>query len=177
MSQAQMKPEIEQLAAMNAKPQKEHHWLEKLVGEWTYESDPLTDAAQPSTKVTGTERVRSLGGLWVLAEGEGEMPGGGPAKTLMTLGYDPDRKRFVGTWIGSMMTHLWVYDGELDRDQRILTLNSEGPSMSGRGTMARYRDVIEVKSDDSRTLTAYVQEDDGQWRQFMAMKYQRAKPR
>nr|WP_223257475.1 DUF1579 family protein [Phormidesmis priestleyi] len=26
---------------MNIKPQKEHHWLQKLVGEWTYETDAI----------------------------------------------------------------------------------------------------------------------------------------
>ena len=42
--------------------------------------------------------------------------------TLMTLGYDPRKKRFVGTFVGSMMTNLWIYDGELDKDERVLTL-------------------------------------------------------
>ena len=37
---------------------------------------------------------------------------------IMTLGYDPQKKRFVGTLIGSMMTHLWVYDGALDAGRR-----------------------------------------------------------
>jgi hypothetical protein len=33
-------------------------------------------------------------------------------------------------WIGLMMTYLWVYDGELDADERVLTLNAEGSSMA-----------------------------------------------
>ncbi len=32
----------------------------------------------------------------------------------MTLGYNPDTKRYLGTWIGSMMTHMWVYDGVIE---------------------------------------------------------------
>lgn len=91
---------------MNAKPQKEHEWLHKLVGDWTYETVAPPEPGKPATKATGAESVRSLGGLWVLAEGRGDMPGGAPAKTLMTLGYDTDKKRYVGTWIGSMMTYL-----------------------------------------------------------------------
>ena len=106
-------------------------------------------------------------------EGKGEMPGGTPATMIMTLGYDPQQKRFVGTWIGSMMTHLWVYDGERDVDERVLTLNSEGPSMSGDGTMSSYQDVIEFKSNDHRTLTARVRAPDGTWQQFMTMDYRR----
>lgn len=165
---------------MKTESQKEHQWLQKLVGEWTYETEVLMGIDQPPEKSTGTESVRclghsescSLGGLWVLAEGQGEMPGCGTATTMMTLGYDPQKQSFVGTWIGSMMTHLWVYDGELDASKNVLTLNSEGPSMSGEG-LAKYRDVIEFKSDDHRVLTSHALNNDGQWHGFMTANYWR----
>jgi hypothetical protein len=159
---------------MMADPQKEHGWLQKLVGEWTYETEAM-EPGQPASKATGTETVRSLGGLWVVAEGQGEMPGGAPATMMMTLGYDPQKNRYVGTWVGSMMTHLWVYDGELDAAERILTLNTEGPSMAGDGRMVRYKDVIELKSDDHRVLTSHVLADDGNWQHFMTMDFRRSK--
>src|SRR6266542_7081305 len=104
---------------MKTEPQKEHQWLQKLVGEWTFEAEATMGPGKPTERAEGTESVRSLGGLWFLAEGQGEMPGGGAATTLMTLGYDPQKKRYVGAWIGSMMTHLWVYDGELDAAERV----------------------------------------------------------
>ncbi|AFZ18841.1 Protein of unknown function (DUF1579) [Allocoleopsis franciscana PCC 7113] len=83
-----------QTSHMPVQPQKEHQWLQKLVGEWTYETEGLMEPEQPPVKSTGTETVRSLGGLWILAEGQGEMPGCGPATTLMALGYDPQKQRF-----------------------------------------------------------------------------------
>jgi polyisoprenoid-binding protein YceI len=165
----------EQEATMKTEPQKEHQWLQKLVGDWTFEGEASMGPDQPCTKSTGTESVRSIGGLWFLAEGQGEMPGGGPATMLMTLGYDPQKKRFVGTWIGSMMTHLWVYDGELDAAGRVLTLHAEGPSMAGDGKMAKYKDVIEFKSDDHRVLTSHVLGDNASWNQFMTANYRRKK--
>lgn len=160
---------------MKAEPQKEHQWLQKLVGEWTYESDCLMGPDQPPAKATGSESVRSLGGLWTVAEGEGEMPGGGAATTLMTLGYDPQKKRYVGTWVGSMMTLLWVYDGALDETGKVLTLEAEGPSFTGTGKTSKYQDAIEFKSDDHRVLTARVLGDDGKWHQFMTAHYRRTK--
>lgn len=158
---------------MNNEVQKEHQWLQKFIGEWTYETEALMGPAQPPEKSTGTESVRSLGDLWIVAEGQGEMPGCGPATTMMTLGYNPQKKRYVGTWVGSMMTHLWPYDGELDAAETTLTLDSEGPGMADDGSMAQYRDVIEFKSDDHRVLTSHVLGDNGEWKQFMTANYQR----
>ena len=91
----------------------------------------------------------------------------------MTLGFDPQTKRFVGTFIASAMTHLWPYRGSLDASGTTLTLDSEGPSFSGDGTMAKYQDIIEFVTKDHRTLTARVQSADGSWQQFMTAHYRR----
>ena len=160
---------------MMAEPQKEHQWLQRLVGEWTSESEAVCAPGEPPMKFQGSESVRSLGGLWILAEGQGEMPGGGLGKMLLTLGYDPQRKRYVGTWVGSMMTHLWVYDGSMDATGKVLTLETEGPAMTGDGKMAKYKDVIELRSDDHRVLTSHMRADDGTWQQFMTAHYRRKK--
>jgi hypothetical protein len=160
---------------MPAEPQKEHQWLQKFVGEWTFDGEAPMGPDQPPTKFSGTESVRPIGGLWILAEGQGEMPGGGAATMMLTLGYDPQRQRYIGTWIGSMMTHLWIYDGGLDAAERVLTLNSEGPSMSSAGKMTQYQDVIEFRSNDHRVLTSRMLGDDGKWQQFMTSHYRRKK--
>ncbi|GAB4382238.1 MAG: DUF1579 domain-containing protein [Elainellaceae cyanobacterium] len=165
--------QTEQTSTMPAQPRQEHQWLQKLVGEWTYEIEALMGPDQPPVKSTGTETVRSLGGLWILAEGQGEMGGCGPATTLMTLGYDPQKQRYVGTWIGSMMTYLWIYDGELDASETALTLNSDGPAMTGEEKLGKYKDVIEFKSDDHRVLTSHMLSDDGHWQRFMTAHYRR----
>ena len=158
---------------MHVEPQKEHQWLQRLVGEWTYETETLPGPDRPTERFRGTESVRSIGGLWILAEGRGEMPGGGTATTIMTIGHDTQTKRYVGTWIGSMMARLWVYDGALDAAERVLTLESEGPHMTAEGKTARYRDAIELASDDHRVFTSHVLGDDGTWRQFMTMHHRR----
>jgi hypothetical protein len=160
---------------MNPAPQTEHQWLQRLVGEWASEGEAAMEPGKPPETFRGTESVRSLGGLWVLAEGQGDMPGGGPATTLMTLGYDPQRQRYVGTFVASMMTHLWAYDGALDAAGRALTLETEGPSMADQGKMAKYRDVLAFESDDHRTLTSHVLGDDGTWHAFMTARYRRKK--
>jgi hypothetical protein len=162
-----------EMPCMAAKPQQEHAWLSRMVGEWTYEHECIMGPGQPPMRSSGSESVRSVGGLWVVAEGSGEMPGGGPATTLITLGYDPQKQRFVGTFVGSMMTHLWIYEGALDPATNVLTLDAEGPSFSGDGTMAAYQDIVEIRSDDHRVLRSRVRGPDGTWNEFMTGHYRR----
>ncbi len=169
METTQTHPESTQ----HSEPQKEHQWLQKLVGVWTYETEVTMGAEQPTERATGTETVRSLGGLWILAEGQGEIPGCGSATTLMTIGYDPQQHRYVGTWIGSMMTYLWQYEGELDAGETTLTLYSDGPAMTGDEKLAKYKDAIELRSDDHRVMTSQMLGDDGQWHHFMTTNYYR----
>jgi hypothetical protein len=159
---------------MKAEPQKEHQWLEQLVGEWEYEGEAVMGPDQPPMKHTGSESVRSLT-VWVQCEGKMPMPDGGTGTTIMTLGYDPAKKRFVGTFIGSMMTHLWVYDGELNAAGNVLSLHADGPSFTDPAKTAKYIDTIEVKSPDHRVLSSAFLGDDGKWHQFMTVNYRRKK--
>lgn len=160
---------------MNETPQQEHQWLMRLVGEWTFESECNMGSDQPPMKTQGTEVVRSLGGLWTIGEWTMPNPDGTTCHSVMTLGFSPQTKRFVGTFVASMMTHLWPYDGSLDAGQKVLTLDSEGPSFSGDGTMAKYQDIIEFLDDDHRTLSSRVLGSDGQWQRFMTARFQRKK--
>src|SRR5690349_22514050 len=149
---------------MFSEPQKEHRWLDRLVGEWTSESECSMGPDQPVMKTQGVEVVRSLGGLWIVAEGEGEMSDGGAAKSIMSIGYDPQSKRYVGTFIASMMSHLWIYNGSLDAAEKVLTLDADGPDFAGKST-AKYKDSIEFVDDDHRIMTSRVLGEDGTWNQ------------
>ena len=147
-------------------PEKDHVWLEQLVGEWTTEMETAMPG-QPAEKCKGTETARSLGGFWMISEFKGTMPGGMPMNGVMTLGYDPQKKKYIGTWVDSTNSHMWHYLGTLDAAGKVLTLEAEGPDMTTPGKMAKYRDVIEVKSKTERTLTSSAQGPDGKWTQFM----------
>lgn len=158
---------------MHVEPQKEHHWLQQLVGEWTFETECVMEPGKPPSKFQGVEVVRPLGSVWILCDMTGEMPGGGKGINLMTLGYDPAKKRFVGSFIGNMMTNLWVYDGVLDGN--VLTLDTEGPTFTGDGKLAKYQDIIEIIDADQRTLSSQSIGPDGKWVRFMTARYRRTK--
>lgn len=158
---------------MDPEPHAMHRWLQQLLGDWTCDSTADMGPGQPPAQSKGTEHVRALGDLWVLCEGTGTMPGGGDARMLMTLGYDPEKNVFVGTWVGSMMTHMFVYRGTLDANRKVLTLETEGPSFTGDGSVAPYRDVITLVNANERTLTSAGLQPDGSWKPFMKAIYRR----
>jgi hypothetical protein len=158
---------------VQAESTKEHAWLQQLVGEWNMDGECSMGPGQPPMKSTGVESVRMLGGLWTIGEGRGKTPDGGLMTSIMTLGYDPRKARFTGTFIASMMTHLWVYDGVLDADGKALTLDTEGPSFSGDGSIAKYQDIIEFRNEDHRVLSSRFLNDEGTWHPFMTAHYRR----
>jgi hypothetical protein len=158
-----------------SKPQAEHEWLQKLVGTWDAEGEAMMGPDQPANKWKATEIVRSIGGMWVVGEGTGDMPDGGTATTIITLGYDPQKGKYVGTFVASMMANMWVYEGSLDAGGNVLTLDTDGPAMTPEGGTAKYQDIIEFKNNDLRTLTSRMQGPDGQWMQIMTATYRRTK--
>ncbi|MCU0874915.1 MAG: DUF1579 domain-containing protein, partial [Pirellulaceae bacterium] len=128
---------------MFAAPQTEHEWFHALLGEWKFTHQCVTGPDQPPVEATGTLTARTLGGLWTILECRGESPEGQPWTSLFTLGFDPTQNRYVGTFVASMMTHLWLYQGQLDETGKRLVLDVEGPRFDGQG-MAQYQDIFEI---------------------------------
>ena len=160
------------MVGMHTIPQQpEHQWLQQMVGNWTYESEVLTGPDKPPLKSTGTEIVRAIGDFWIIAEGQGPMPGGETATMVITAGYDPALQKFVATWLGSMLPKLWVYS--CSREGNTLHMDAEGPSMAGDGTTALYRDSLEIIDPDTRAFRSQVRNPDGTWWQFLTMHYRR----
>jgi len=152
-------------------PEKEHVWLQQLAGEWDSEAEIPAGEGQPPMKVTGTESARMLGGFWLHSETRSEMMGT-PFVGVMTVGFDPATRKYVGTWVDSTTSRLWRYEGSVDGTGRILTLNSEGPHPSDPAKTAKYREVIEIQDKDHKTFTSQI-EIDGKWERIIRVSYTR----
>lgn len=153
---------------------KEHKWLEQFLGEWRSESECVMGPDQPVIKNNGTVSTRSLGGVWIISEGDADIPDGNMMHSIITLGFDPVQSAYVGTFVADCMTHLWPYKGTLNAEETMLTLDSEGPSFSGTG-MAKYQDSMEVVSKDHWILRSQYLNDEGQWIPFMTCHHYRTK--
>ncbi|WP_421361810.1 DUF1579 domain-containing protein [Agrobacterium rosae] len=158
----------------SAKPQKEHAFLERLVGEWVMISSSGYEGYDPDdAEQRFTESIKSVGGLWIVSDGRGKMPDGTPMAAIITLGFDPVKGHYVGSWIGSMMTTLWVYKGWLEPDGKTLVLEAQGPKFDGSGEIATYHDVLTLHDDNSRTFSGSVLQPDGSFKQFMSSEFRR----
>lgn len=160
-------------AIMFTTPQDEHGWLGRLVGEWVWESTCVMGPDAPPQVSTGTDSGRALGGMWVLFEMRGEMDGG-KWQSMLTLGYDTTKKAFVGTFVGSMMSELWVYEGAVDAGGKVLTLDCEGPRFDGKGR-TKYQDIMEWVTDDHFIFRSRMLAEDGQWVEFMKGDHKRVR--
>ncbi|CAN5337661.1 DUF1579 domain-containing protein [soil metagenome] len=152
---------------MMPKPEKEHEWLKAFVGEWENEGECAMDPKNPQ-KCKGTETVKSLGGFWIVSEMKGDF-GGMPITGTMTLGYDANKKKYVGTWVDSMTPLLWKYEGTVDSTGKILTLESEGPNMLDPTKTCKFRDITEFKADGTRVAKNMMEGPDGKWITVMTM--------
>ena len=144
----------------------QHDWLQQLVGEWDVTQRVNLDPELGPTVWESTEVVRAIGDLWVVSEGSAEYDGA-PFMSILTLGYDPAKEKFVGTWIDSIQTTLWNYTGELDAERHRLTLMTEGPSLTEPSKTVPYRDSIEILGPGHRRMTSSAKDEDGEWAVFM----------
>jgi hypothetical protein len=155
-------------------PEKEHQWLKKFVGEWTTTSKASMGPEQPPMECSGTIESRMIGEFWVVNEMQ-SMPQGVPMRGVQTIGYDPARKKYVGTWVDSMMNHLWLYEGTVDEAGNKLTLEAEGPNFLADGRVTKFRDAYEFKTPDHIVITASMLGEDGKWITFMTGDSKRTK--
>lgn len=155
-------------------PTPEHQWLQQFVGEWESTAEVPTAPGEPAATCHGKMTSRMLGGLWVVSDTEADMFGT-KIQAVQTIGYDPAKKKYIGTWVDSMYNYLWQYEGEVDETGKILTLEAEGPNFLAPGTTAKFRDAYEFKSKDHIVTTSSMLTEDGKWVTFMTGQARRKK--
>lgn len=158
---------------MKAELVDEHRWLQQLTGRWRLTFDPPEGSGHQGEGGAWEEIARSLSGTWVVAEAAGTMPDGSSATNILSLGYDPAKKRYVGSFISSAMANLWVYEGTLDQTGKVLTLDCEGPDLDNAGRTASYQDIITIKDENTRNFSSRIRLADGTWKPIMSCNYSR----
>ena len=147
----------------------QHAWLQRFAGKWNVSSQMLQPGSDPVTWES-EETVRKLGELWITSETTAY-----GFTSIQTLGYDPQKKAFVGSYVDTMQTTMWLFTGKLDEDRTVLTLESEGPSMSDPNETGKYRELHERVTDDHKRVTHQTLGEDGSWTTYMIVDSHRSK--
>jgi hypothetical protein len=163
-----------QAPAQLQQPTKEHELLKRFVGEWESTAEAVAGPGIPAMTCKGRNSAKMLGGFWVVIENETDMMGM-KIIALQTIGYDPEKKKYVATWIDSMFNHKWDYTGTVDAAGKKLTCEAEGPNFMAAGKLTKFRDTYEFKSADHIEAISSMQGEDGKWVTFMTGQIKRRK--
>ena len=147
------------------KPGPEQEKLKAFVGDW----DCVVKFGNMEMKGTETYTL-GFGGFWLT----GTFKSDGPEKFegRGTIGYDPNKKKYVSTWIDSMDASMMISEGDFDKDSKTYTEVGDGVGEDGKPQ--KYKSVVEFKDKDELVMTMYTVKD-GKEQQIMTMTYKRKK--
>lgn len=153
-------------------PAPEHIMLQKEAGKWSGRMKVwMSGPNQPPLEMPMTETVEVLpGGFWTRSVFES-----GPFRGYSQMGFDPVRKKFVGTWVDSSTPFINVMEGTMDKQNNTLVMTHDGYDQQ---TMkpAKFRTTTLYKSDDERKFTMEQQAEDGKtWVKSFVIEYSRSK--
>jgi hypothetical protein len=152
--------------SQEAKPGPEHQKLKKFEGDW----DATVSFMGSDSKATATYKM-DLGGLWLFLSFHGEFAGQ-KFEGRGTTGYDPIKKKYVGTWVDSMSPSLTVTEGAFGKDGKTYTETAEGIGMDGKPMKMKW--FYEFKDADTLLFTMY-SVNDGKDQEMFKISYKRKK--
>jgi hypothetical protein len=148
-------------------PGKPHQMLAKLAGAWTTRTRAWMEPDKPPMEGTGTcEQKMLLGGRYLQQEYAGEMMGS-PFTGINLIGYDNHTQKYVSTWIDSMSTGIYYFEGTASADGRTITQENNyhdpvrGPTV--------WRSVTRIVDDNTLEYIMYITSKGGTEEKMMEM--------
>jgi hypothetical protein len=134
-------------------PGPEHQVMKDDVGTWdaTVEAFMAPEAPPAVSKGTETNRL-TAGGLWLVSDFKSEFMGQ-PFEGHGVMGWDPAKKKYVGTWVDSMTTTVSQSESTYDAATKTFTGWMEGPDETGK--TVKTKAVTQLQSPDSKVFTMY----------------------
>jgi hypothetical protein len=140
-------------------PGPEHKVLAMDAGTWDATVEMfMPGAAQPMVS-KGTEvNTMGCGGLCLISDFKGDF-GGMPFHGHGTSTWDPNKKKYVGTWTDSMSSGLSLSEGTYDAAAKKSTSTMEGPDPTGK--IVKSKAVVEYKDANTRVMSMSMTGPDG----------------
>jgi hypothetical protein len=138
------------------KPTAEHKILASEEGTWDAAIKSYANGPESEPIVAKGVEINTVlpGGLWVSSTFKADF-GGMPFEGHGQFGYDPTKKKYVGTWIDSTNPSLSVLEGCYDAKTKSLTYTGDGICPIDGSKLAQ-RMVTTTKADGTREFTLYM---------------------
>ena len=136
-------------------PSEHHELLMHSVGEDTG-TITMHMAGMPNTPNKATETIEAFGGFWTRSHFECDFMGM-PFQGMGSMGYDPMKKKFIGTWQDNMSPTLSVMEGDYDEESKMMTMHWMAPTMTGE--IAPHRSEM-VHSENGYKIEFFLGEGD-----------------
>ena len=120
------------------------------IGTWDAVVKFYYDPNAEPVESKATEVNRMLGEMWALSEFKGEIMGA-PFQGSSQMGYDPVKKKYVGTWVDSMSPFSIQMEGTYDEKTKSLT--SFGKMKDATGAEMDGKWVVTHKNENERSMT------------------------
>ena len=129
-------------------PTKHHAILKKDAGTWDAEIKMWTAPGTEPMVSKGTDVGEMFGEFWVMSKFSGSVMGM-EFEGRSTLGYDPEKKKYVGTWCDTMTPTMSFMEGTYDESTKTMTMKMTGGNGMGKN-------VTVYKDDNTREFTMYM---------------------
>lgn len=161
-------------AAQAPGPTAEHKLLQDEVGTWNAKMKLFPTPGAEPTVTDATETIElGPGGLWILSKFEGEIMGM-PFTGHGVTGYDPVKKKYVGTWVDGMSPSLMITEGEYDPATKTTTSFAEGRDPASGATI-KYKQISRTIDENTRTFEMLQPGEGGEFVKMMEIEYTRKK--
>jgi hypothetical protein len=152
-----------------AVPSDEHVFLHQFVGEWRTEGK-MKDASGKEAETLGLEYDRMvLGDFWLFFVYNSQM-NGKPFVGHGMIGYDPSRKKYIGTWVDSMSPYMATFEGTVDPKTRALTLETSGTDPATEKE-CKGRMVYQFQDAEHRSLQSFKLDESGAPKMMFELHY------
>lgn len=133
---------------------KEHEILKLEEGKWDAQMTMYMGPAgpyDPPVKSKGQESNRMIGDFWLVSDFSGEFEGmkfTGQGQ----FGFDPAKKKYVGTWIDSFSPNSSTMVGSYDAAKKTMTYTTTTVGMDGKPSKGKN---VVVYGEKQRVMTMY----------------------
>lgn len=156
-----------------ATPGAPHELLGRMAGSWSVTSRCCMEAGSSPLESTGSsEQKMILGGRFLSQEFSGDMMGS-PFSGIGFTGYDNHSGKYVSTWMDTMGTGIYYFEGTAEADGKTIVQSCEYDDPV-RGPFT-WRNVTRIIDDDTLEFKMFSIDKSGKEEQMAEMTYTRKK--